>query len=256
MSDRATGAEMPFLEHLEELRWRLIYGMGALVVGVLIAFWVVMKFNVIGLLQAPIEPFLGGQKLVYTSPADPFNVSLHASVALGLVLAAPVLVWQVWAFLSPALFSHEKRVILPVLFGAVFLFLAGAVLAWFGILPIALAFLLGFQSEALAPMLTAQGYFSFVISLVLAMGAAFEMPIVILLLSFFGVVNARALGRYRRHAMVGSVIAGAVLSPGDLVLVTLAMAVPLYLLYELSIVLSRLVGRRREHRLLDGAGAA
>ncbi|MFN9213577.1 MAG: twin-arginine translocase subunit TatC [Gemmatimonadota bacterium] len=248
MASGQSPAEMPFLDHLEELRWRIVWCLAALVVGVLLGFVVVLKYDFISLLQEPIRPFLNGNKLVYTKPGDTFNIVLNVSLAIGVGLALPIIAWQVWAFLAPALFVHERKVIVPVLFGAIFLFVGGAAMAWFVVVPMALGFLTGFQSASLTPMITAEGYFDFVTSLVLAFGLAFELPIVLLALSAFGVVNARQLARGRRFALVGSVVAASVLTPGDLVTTTLAMAVPLYLLYEVSIALAWLIDRRRAER--------
>src|SRR5205085_11559776 len=97
------------LDHLEELRWRIVWSLGALVVGLFVGFWEVVKFEVIRLLQAPIAPYLTG-KLVYTSPADPFTITLNAAIILGIIVASPVIIYHVWAFLSPAPHRHEKKV--------------------------------------------------------------------------------------------------------------------------------------------------
>lgn len=239
------GSEMPFLDHLEELRWRILWSLVALFVGVLAGFALVLRYDAIALLQQPAAPYLGGNKLVYTNPGDPFNIALTVSLAIGVVLALPVVAWQVWAFLAPALFRHERKVILPVLFGAVLLFAAGATTAWYVVVPLSLRFLTGFQSASLQPMITAEGYFSFVTSLVLAFGLAFELPIVLVALAAFGVVTSRALAKGRRFAVVGAVLLSSLLTPGDLVTTTLAMAVPLYGLYEVSILLAWLLERRR-----------
>src|SRR5918997_1507171 len=153
--------EMPFLDHLEELRWRLIWALGAIMVGVLIGFVLVVKFNVINVLQQPVLPYLNGNKLVYTHPSDPFNISLTVALAVGLVFAAPVVLYQVWAFVSPALYKHEKRVAIPVLLGATLLFIAGVLASFYILLPFTLKFLTGFQSESLTPMITARDYFNF-----------------------------------------------------------------------------------------------
>ena len=241
-------AEMPFLDHLEELRWRILWSLLALMVGVVIAFVLFMNLDVIGILEKPILPFLGGRKLVYTHPGDPFQIVMGASVPLGIVLAMPVIVYQVWAFVAPALFSHERKVIIPVFFGAIFLFLGGASLCYFFVLPLALKWLMGFQSAALEPMITASEYFGFATSMTLAFGLSFELPIVILLLATLGIVTPAFLSKYRRHAIVACVIIGAFLTPGDLVWTTLLMAVPLYMLYEVSIVLAIIVHRRRSRR--------
>src|SRR5216117_4116215 len=119
---RPPTGEMPFLDHLEELRWRIIWSLAALVVGMLIGFLAVYKFDLIGLLERPIVPYLHGRKLVYTHPGDPFSILLSASLVVGVIVALPVIIYNVWAFLSPALHKHEKRVVIPVIIGAVILF--------------------------------------------------------------------------------------------------------------------------------------
>lgn len=248
-------AEMPFLEHLEELRWRLLWSVLTLVVAVFVAFVVLVKLDVIGVLQRPITPFLHGKKLVYTHPGDPFSIVLNASIALGVVFSLPVIVWHVWSFVAPALYQHEKKVVVPVFAGAILLFLSGAALCYFFALPMSLEFLIGFQSESLDPMITASEYFSFAISMTLAFGAAFELPIVILALAALGIVTPQFLARYRRHAIVGCVVAGTILTPGDLVYASAMMAIPLYGLYEISVWLSWIVVKRRERRLAAAEAA-
>jgi sec-independent protein translocase protein TatC len=253
-------AEMPFLDHLEELRWRIIWSLAALVVGVVVAFVVVLKFNLLTWLQGPMLPYLHGRRLVYTHPGDGFSILLQTSIIVGVVLALPVILYQIWAFLAPALHRHEKRVVVPVILGAVGLFVAGAALAWYFVLPMTLHFLSALGDESFDQMITVSEYFGFVSSMVLAMGAVFELPIAVLLLSAFGLVTPRFLAKFRRHAFVGSYLAAAIITPGDLFITSLALMVPLYLLYELSIAMSWLVFRKRQRAaLLDvdqsGTGA-
>jgi sec-independent protein translocase protein TatC len=238
-------SEMPFLDHLEELRWRIIWSLIALVIAVGAAFAALMRIDVIGLLEKPISPYLHGGKLVYTHPGDPFSIVLNAAVVLGVVIALPIILYQIWAFVSPALHRNEKRVLVPLFFFATFLFLAGVALAFFVVLPLAVEWLMGFQTQALSPMITASEYFSFATSMTLAFGLCFELPIVILALALLGIVTPQLLNRYRRHALVICAVAGAFLTPGDLVWTTMAMAIPLYLLFELSVVLTYVVYRRR-----------
>ena len=251
---KAPSAEMPFLDHLEELRWRIIWSLAAVVIGVGIGFAVMLKVPVIALLERPITPFLHGRKLVYTHPGDPFSIVMNASIGVGIFLALPVVLYQVWAFISPALYRHEKRVVIPVLAFATFLFVSGVCLAFFVVLPLAVEWLMGFQTEALEPMITASEYFGFAMNLALAFGICFELPIVILALAALGIVTPQLLNKYRRHALVVCVIVGAFLTPGDLIWTTIAMAVPLYFLYEVSVVLSYYVHRRRMRRLSAAAG--
>ncbi|HEX5387344.1 MAG TPA: twin-arginine translocase subunit TatC [Gemmatimonadales bacterium] len=248
MTEPRVDGEMPFLDHLEELRWRIIWSLAAVVVAVGAAFGALLNFDVIGWLEQPIAPYLSGHKLVYTHPGDPFQIILEAAVILGLVAALPVLLYQIWAFVSPALYRHERRVAVGVAAGAILLFVAGVCLAYFVVLPLAIPWLLSFGMTSLQPMITASEYFGFVFSLVLAFGVAFELPVAILGLAALGIVTPQFLVRYRRHAIVAAVIVGAFLTPGDLIWTTIAMTVPLYLLYELSIVLSYGVYRARQRR--------
>lgn len=238
-------SEMPFLDHLEELRWRIIWSLVALVVAVGAAFAALMKMDVIGILERPIAPYLEGGKLVFTHPGDAFSIVLNAAVVLGIVIALPIILYQIWAFVSPALHRNEKRVVVPLFFFATFLFLAGVALAFFVVLPLAVKWLMGFQTQALTPMITASDYFSFATSMTLAFGLCFELPIVILALAMLGIVTPELLNKYRRHALVICAIVGAFLTPGDLVWTTMAMAIPLYLLFEISVGLTYVVYRRR-----------
>jgi sec-independent protein translocase protein TatC len=243
-------AEMPFLDHLEELRWRIIWSLAAVVVGVGLAFFVVFKFNLLVWMQGPILPFLKGRRLIYTHPGDGFSILMQTAIIVGIVLALPVILYQAWAFLSPALHRHEKKIVVPVIVGAVFLFICGAALAWYFVLPMTLKFLFGLGNEAFDQMITVSEYFGFVTSMVLAMGAVFELPIAILLLSALGLVTPQFLSKFRRHAVIASYIVAAIITPGDLFVTSVALMIPLYLLYELSIGLSWLVFRKRQKREL------
>jgi sec-independent protein translocase protein TatC len=247
---------MPFLDHLEELRWRIIWSLAALIVGVAVAFVLVYRFDLLTWIQGPILPFLHGHKLVYTHPGDGFSILLQTSIMTGIVIALPVVIWQVYAFLSPALHRHEKRIAIPVILGAVVLFVVGAAMAWYFVLPMTLRFLFSLGDKNFDQMITVSEYFGFVSSMVLAMGAVFELPIAILLLSAFGLVTPTFLAKFRRHALLGSYIVAAIITPGDLFITSLALMAPLYLLYELSIVLSYLVVRRkRRTALAEGAAS-
>jgi sec-independent protein translocase protein TatC len=241
-------AEMPFLDHLEELRWRIIWSLAAIVVGVAIGFVLVIKFNLLVWLQGPIMPYLKGHRLMNTHPGGGFSIMMSTSIMIGIVIALPVVIYQAWLFLAPALHRHEKKVVLPVIMGAVFLFICGAALAWYFVLPMALRFLTSMGDEAFDQMISATEYFGFATSLVLAMGAVFELPIVILALSALGLVTPKLLARFRRHALVGSYVAAAFITPGDVFVTSVFLTIPLYLLYELSIVLSWVAFRKRARR--------
>jgi sec-independent protein translocase protein TatC len=246
---KSHNGEMPFLDHLEELRWRIIYSLLALAVSAGLGFWLSYQYDVIGLLARPITPLLPPpHKLTMLHPSDGFTIILDTSMTFGLVLASPVILYQVWAFLAPALKSHEKRVGLGVLFSGLALFAAGAALAFFVVVPLALPWLFSFAGPSLVPMITAEDYFSFIFAMVLTFGVSFELPIVILALAALGIVTPAFLTKYRRHAIVLIVLVGAFLTPGDMVWTTVALSVPLYGLYELSVLAAYVIHRRRMRR--------
>jgi sec-independent protein translocase protein TatC len=242
-----TGAqgEMPFLDHLEELRWRLLWSLLAVIAGALVGFVLVDRMNAMELLIRPIEPFLEGGKLKYLSPTDPFFVTIKLSILTGLVLASPIIIYQVWAFLAPALLPSEKRVIVPALYMGVVLFVVGVVMSYKLVLPMTLKFTMGFATDFLEQSIVIGPYMAMVTRLLLAFGVVFELPVVILILSALGLVTPEFLASKRRHAVAGITVLAAVLTPGDVITVTLMMMAPLVLLYEFSIILSRLVTRRR-----------
>jgi sec-independent protein translocase protein TatC len=241
-------AEMPFLDHLEELRWRIIWSLAALLVGAFVGFWLVTRFNVLSLLIRPIQPFLHGSKLKYLSPTDPFFLTVKLALTIGFILALPIIVYQVWGFFAPALHPHEKRAIIPALYLGVLLFAGGVSLAYFAALPITLKFMMGFQVETLEQNIVVGPYLEFVIKLLLAFGAIFELPVVILVLATLGLVTSAFLKRSRRFAIAIAAVTAAVLTPGDAITLTIFMMLPLIVLYEMSILLARLVERAREKR--------
>jgi sec-independent protein translocase protein TatC len=150
--------------------------------------------------------------------------------------------------MSPALYPHEKKVVIPVLFGMVALFLAGIALSYFVVLPLTLGFLMSIESTALTPMISATEYFDFAIAMCLASGLVFEVPIAVLLLTALGLVTPAFLHRYRRHAIVICLVAAAFITPGGDPYSLMALAVPLYLLFELSVVVSHVAFRKRIKR--------
>jgi sec-independent protein translocase protein TatC len=247
-ADRISGSpsgEMPFLDHLEELRWRIIRSLAALLIGTIIGLVVMTHFNVLQLIIRPIEPLLDGNKLYYLSPADPFFVTLKMAVLLGFMLAFPVVVQQFWSFLAPALHPHERRAIMPAFFVGFLLFMAGVALAYFFALPVTLKFFMGFQTEALQQNITIGHYGSLVIRILLAFGLVFELPVVLVVLGALGLVTSRFLAEKRRIAIAIMAVGASLITPGDTVTLTIFMMVPLMLLYEISIGFVRIIERRR-----------
>lgn len=237
--------EMPFLEHLEELRWRILWSLVALLIGAAIGFVIVQKFQVLDLLIEPIRPLLGGTKLKYLSPTEPFFLTIKLALVVGLLLAFPIIFYQFWAFISPALTATERRYIVPALYMGVVLFLMGVALAYFVALPITLRFMMGFQAESLEQNIVIGPYLGFVVKLLLAFGVLFELPVVILVLAALGIVDSKMLAEKRRHAIFIITVLASVITPGDVILLTLFLIAPLMLLYEFSIGLAKFVERRR-----------
>ena len=241
---------MPFLDHLEELRQRLFWIAGAILLGVIVSFVVLSqkRLDLVGLLAEPIKPYLKNGSLVYTHPGTSFKIILNASIISGILLATPVIGYQLWGFFSPALHAHEKRVIVPTLMGMVLLFLSGVALCYFVVMPFTLKFFHGFESQSLTPMIEATEYFDFAFSMMLAFGLAFELPIAILLLSALGIIDPKTLTKYRRHAIVVCVTAAAFITPDASPTTLFALSGPLYFLFELGVVLSYAVTRKRRER--------
>jgi sec-independent protein translocase protein TatC len=242
--------EMPVLDHLEELRWRLIWSLGAVFAGFLAGFFVVTKFDVVGILKAPVAPFLlvTNSRLVFTSPTEPVMLTLKLAFGVGLLLAFPVVAYHLWGFLSPALYARERRFVLPAATAAVVLFLGGATFAYFAVLPMALKVMFGFQSQSLSPLITANEYFGFATTVVLAFGLIFELPLLLSLLVYLRIISARLLIRFRRYALVANAIVSAFLTPGPDVVSQILMMIPIALFYELSILFARVLERRRARR--------
>lgn len=219
----------------------------ALVVSSIIAFGLVYYFDVLNLLVEPIRDAYGDPnlRLIYLSPADPFFVSLRLAIYGGLILSFPIIVYHVWAFLSPALEKDEKKAIMPALYLGLLLFIAGVALAYFAALPVTLEFFKAFLATSLEGQLEINATLGFIVKMLIAFGAVFELPIVILALSLMGLVTPEFLRSKRRHAVVGITILASFITPGDAITLTIMMMLPLVLLYEFGIFLSAGVYRRR-----------
>ena len=251
-----SGAEMPFLDHLEELRVRLIRALIALAAGFGIGFFLVQRFQLVGVISKPIQPYLGlGGKLAVLTPTEPVMIVFKLAFVVGLILAAPVVLWQVWAFMAPALYVKERRVIIPALFVGSGLFMVGGVLAWVFVVPQTLRVLFSFQTDALVPMITYDGYFSFLVQVIVALGLSFELPLLIFILAWLGVATPARLNSFRRFAIVLACIAGAILSPGTDLISMVMFTIPLLILYEIGFLGSVLIARHRARKVAAGAGA-
>jgi sec-independent protein translocase protein TatC len=241
---------MPFLDHLEELRWRILKSLLGVAIAFVFTFWLCTAsgLDIIGIATKPIEPYLHGQNLKYTNPIEPFTILLQAAGVLAVVIAFPVVGYQIWAFLSPALSKSERKVLIPVLIAATLLFLAGIAMSVFVFVPVTMSLMEKLPHASIDAMLTVSEYFGFLFSVSLAFGAMFELPILILTLTAIGLVTPQFLTKYRRHAIVATLIVCEIVTPGDFIISTLMLWIPVYGLYEVSIIVSRFVYRARLKR--------
>ena len=239
--------EMPFLDHLEELRWRVLWSMLALILCSIISFGLVYYFQALEILIAPIRDAYNDPnlQLIFLSPADPFFVTLRLAIYGGVILSFPILVYHIWSFLSPALEKDERRAILPALYLGLLLFMGGVCLAYFAALPVTLEFFKAFLSASLEGSLEINATLGFIVKMLIAFGAVFELPIVILALSLMGVVTPKFLRSKRRHAIVLITVLASFITPGDAITLTVMMMLPLIVLYEFGIFLSVGVYRRK-----------
>ena len=235
---------MTFLEHLDELRRRLVFMAVAIAIGFGIG-WLVRE-PVLDLLLAPVVACLPpGTLPVYTTLAEPFLLSMKVAFFTGLVLSFPVLLWQIWGFVQPGLYAHERRWALPFLaFGSLF-FLVGCAFGYWIVFPASARFLIGFAGDGLTPMLSVGRLFGFETRLILALGLVFEMPVFIAILSRIGLVSASWLLRHFKHAVVLIAILAAVLTPTPDAVTMLLVALPMTVLYLLGVGVAALVGRPR-----------
>ena len=237
---RTVDDKMPFLEHLGELRTRIVRALIALLVGTLIG----LPFSqyLIDWLAKPVTRL--GYELVFTAPAEAFWVQMKVGIIAGLFVAAPAILWQVWGFVAPGLHTHEKKYAVPFVLIGSLLFIIGGAFSLFVVTPYALTFLLGYARPGLKPMITIENHIDFLLKFTLAFGAVFELPLIITLAARMGLVTAKVLAKNRKYAILGAFVIGAVLTPTPDAFNQALMAGPLIILYEVGIVCARLFGRR------------
>jgi sec-independent protein translocase protein TatC len=229
---------MSLVEHLTELRRRLIVSAVALVAGGIVAF---ALYNVIlDFLLGPYESVTGKTTLVITDPLEGFATRLKIAAWGGFFLASPVVLWQLWRFITPGLHKREKRFAIPFIVASILLFLCGAAVALLTFKP-ALRFLVGVGGENLETFFTPTKYLSLITMMILAFGVAFEFPIVLVFLQLAGVVPSSRLRKWRRPTAVIVVAVAAVITPSGDPYSLFAMAIPMYLFYEGAIVVGRIL---------------
>jgi len=233
----APGTVMSLVDHLSELRNRIIWSIGAVAVGAVLGFLV--GEPIIAFLKAPLPT---DQPLIFLSVGDPFAIRLRIALIVGIILAMPVILWQLWRFVSPGLTPAERKAILPWIPAALGFFTLGVSIAYV-VLPFAATFLLSFQTPELQALLSAREYFDFVSTLFLAFGLLMEFPILLVGLSRVGIVTSERLRRSRRIIVLGIAIFAAAATPGgDLVSPTI-LGLTLYVLFEGTVIVIRRSGR-------------
>jgi len=241
---------MTFFEHLSELRKRIINSLIAVVIGALIGWilaphfvkWIVKPMTD-ALSKAGLEP-----KLIYSHPAGFLNLLITLSIYLGIVLASPWILYQIWLFVAPALYKHERSAITGFLFSTVFLFLAGIAFGYFVSLPYVLRFLISFQGPVV-PLINVDEYFDLILMVLLGLGLVFELPVLIFFLSLFGIVTPKFLMKNFRYAILVIAILAAILTPTPDATTMLVFMAVLVGLYFVGVAVSWVVVRRRERRL-------
>ena len=249
VTERAELPGMSLLEHLEELRKRIIHSG----VYLILAFFVCYGFHerIYQFMQQPIVGALNKHhldtRLVYTNPVDVFNLYMKISFMAGAILASPFVLYQVWLFISPGLYRQEKRYILPFMTATVGLFLGGAFFGYHYVYPGALDFLIGYGSQ-FKPMVTVGEYTDLFMTVVMGLGLTFELPILVFFLALFGIVSAGWLWKNIRYAILAIFIISAIITPTPDVLTMCVFAAPMLLLYGISIGVAYMVHPNRRNR--------
>ena len=239
------GARMTFLEHLDELRKRILHS----VVGITIAFcacWT-LREEIFYILALPIADVVGGvDKLIFIKPTEPFSIWLKVSFVAAIFLTSPFILLQVWMFIAPGLYRKEKIYAIPFLLSSTALFISGGLFAYYVILPIALDFLINDFGAIFTPMVSAIEYFNFEVLILVGMGAIFQLPVIIAFLSLFGMVTPGFLWKNFRYAFLLIIIVAAVVSPTADVLSLFLWSGPMVALYLISILVSWIFKRHRD----------
>ncbi len=232
---------MTLFEHLSELRSVLIQSFVIAIVASTVAWF--FSEPAVDLLMRPALSVVGDLKFI--SPSGAFMLRLKTALGLGLFIGAPLILWRIWSFVVPGLMGRERSVMIPVILASLLLFYSGAAFAYFVILPVSLKFLIGFATDVLQPMITAENYFVFAVRLTLAFGAVFQFPLVVSLLTYWEILGPDFLKKYWRYGVVVVFLASAILTPPD-VASQLLMAGPVLLLYLISLVLAQIIAKSRK----------
>src|SRR5688572_11919882 len=240
-----SGGKMSFLDHLDELRRRIIYSVVAVLVRFGFAFYFIN--DLFDFIMRPMQALLTpGQTLIYTDPGEAFFLQIKIGLLAGLILASPVVFSQVWLFIAPGLYSHEKKLAIPFVVMSTFFFAAGAAFSHYLVFPIVWRFFVSFTNEYLTFTPRVEPAFAMYLRLILALGVTFELPTIVLFLARMGMVTPRFMIRNFKYAVMIIVLASAVLSPDGGGVGMLAMGGPVIVLYVFSIGLAWVFGKKRQ----------
>jgi sec-independent protein translocase protein TatC len=227
---------MGFLDHLEELRGRIIKCLVSIILLSIVAY--IFSDKLLDFVTRPIP------EVYFLAPTEAFSTRIKLSLIAGIIVSIPVIFYHAWRFIAPGLFEREVKFIFPVVLASTVFFLVGATFCWFLVLPLSIKFLLGFGTEKLKPMIQIKDYVSFVSYLILAFGAVFELPVISFFLGKIGVIKPRMLTKGRRYAITVILVVAAIITPPD-VFSQVMLAVPLYFLYEVSIIVVKMTQRKK-----------
>jgi sec-independent protein translocase protein TatC len=234
VTERAELPGMTLMEHLEELRKRIVHSAAYLAVG-FVACWF-FRDRIVDFLQAPLNRI--GKSLVFTHPMDALNLDLQVALLAGAIVASPFILYQVWLFIAPGLYQKEKRFVVPFMAATVGLFLSGACFGYFFVLPGAIKILIVQFGHNFTPMVTIEDYSSFFLSVILGLGISFEMPILIFFLAMFGIVSPQFLWKNIRYAILAVFLVAAVICPSPDPWTMCIYAIPMLSLYVIGIAVA------------------
>ncbi len=236
--------KQPFLSHLEELRQRLIASAIAVGIGFVICY--IFSESIFQILIAPLKAVMPeNDQLIYTSLPEMFLTYLKVAFVAGILLSAPFLFYQMWMFIAPGLYRHEKKLVAPFVVTSTLLFMGGALFGYFIVFPFGFKFFIGFSNEYVKALPSVKQYFSFSLKLLIAFGLIFELPVIIFFLAKLGLVTPELLRQKRKYAILLTFIVAALLTPPD-VITQCMMAGPLIVLYEIGIFVARLAKSKEE----------
>ena len=245
--------KLPFTTHLEELRNRMVRCFIAVGVGFVVSFGFKEKLFQI-LVNPLIKVMEEGDTLVYTGLPEAFFTYLKVSLLAGIMVASPILLYQFWMFVAPGLYHKERRMLIPIVILSTFFFVGGSLFGYFVVFPFGFKFFLGFATETIRPLPSMKEYLGFSAKLLLAFGLVFELPLVLTFLARLGVVSVDFLKKNRKYALLLFFVGAAILTPPD-VITQVMMALPLILLYEISILGAKIFGKKAPSKTPDESEA-